>query len=549
MISVLTTLVLLALATMVGTAVAQSPGSESISRAQNKVALAATVNSRINYQGVLEENGVPVNGSRDMVFRFYTNDTCGGVAVYVSPMMAVAIADGFFDVDVDVPHGVFHGGGVWLAVEVDGTTMGCEEILPTPYALSLRPGATIVGEATGASLGDGIVNLENTAPAHAGSVTGLFARTATGSAVRAESDGVGVHAASVWQPAFVGETITGTAATLQSGAGYGLRVNTDGDDHWDHAGYFTANWGYGLYVTSTHNMAVRGEAGDTSALWQPVGSVGVVGIGESRGVYGSAGTGAGVSGISKGSQGVYGQSEGNDLTDAGVYGRGSGGPGVYGISYGGISGRSYGGYFYSQNYRGLYSSSDTGWWAGFFDNRGGSTEPGVYVDGTLTVTGSKSGYVVDVVQNAGDAPLETGHVVVIAGVAEPVLGEIPVVRVMKSAEAASMAVMGVVDQPFSSGEGEGSDGVAQPTARAALAATNSAIQPGDYASVVTLGAFKAIRVDGSYGAIQPGDLLVSSPTPGHAMRADAPAAGTVIGKALEAWEGGQGTIAVMLTLQ
>jgi hypothetical protein len=307
--------------------------------------------------------------------------------------------------------------------------------------------------------------------------------------------------------------------------------------------------GYGIYAASNENMGVRAEAGDTSGLWQPVGHVGVVGIGEARGVYGSGGSGAGVSGISRESYGVYGESEGTDLTDAGVYGVGQTGPGVYGRSYGDMSGLSYAAYFYSTNYRGLYASSDTGWWAGYFDNRGGSSAPGVYIDGTLSASGSKSGYVVDVAQNTGAEPLETGDVVVIVGVADPVMGEIPVVRVEKAAEAASGAVMGVVDQPFSSGDRDGGEDVPHPAADVARAALGTAVKEGEYVSVVTLGAFKAVCVDAAYGAVQPGDLLVSSPTPGCAMRSDAPAVGTVIGKALEAWEEGQGTIAVLVTLQ
>ncbi len=56
-----------------------------------------------------------------------------------------------------------------------------------------------------------------------------------------------------------------------------------------------------------------------------------------------------------------------------------------------------------------------------------------------------------------------------------------------------------------------------------------------------------VKVDASYGAIQVGDLLVASATPGHAMRADNPAPqGTVIGKALEAYASGQGTIMMMV---
>ena len=55
-----------------------------------------------------------------------------------------------------------------------------------------------------------------------------------------------------------------------------------------------------------------------------------------------------------------------------------------------------------------------------------------------------------------------------------------------------------------------------------------------------------VKVDAAYGAIQIGDLLVASATPGMAMRADNPAAGTVVGKALESFASGQGTIMMMV---
>ncbi len=57
------------------------------------------------------------------------------------------------------------------------------------------------------------------------------------------------------------------------------------------------------------------------------------------------------------------------------------------------------------------------------------------------------------------------------------------------------------------------------------------------------------KVDASYGAIRVGDLLATSPTTGRAMRADEPAAGTILGKALEPLASGTGTIRVLVTLR
>ncbi len=59
------------------------------------------------------------------------------------------------------------------------------------------------------------------------------------------------------------------------------------------------------------------------------------------------------------------------------------------------------------------------------------------------------------------------------------------------------------------------------------------------------------KVDASYAAIEVGDLLTTSPTPGHAMKADDPtrAFGAVIGKALRPLKEGRGLIPVLIALQ
>ena len=57
------------------------------------------------------------------------------------------------------------------------------------------------------------------------------------------------------------------------------------------------------------------------------------------------------------------------------------------------------------------------------------------------------------------------------------------------------------------------------------------------------------KVDASYGAVWTGNLLVTSPTPGHAMAQQAPLPGTVLGKALEPLEKGVGTIKVLVMLR
>ena len=59
------------------------------------------------------------------------------------------------------------------------------------------------------------------------------------------------------------------------------------------------------------------------------------------------------------------------------------------------------------------------------------------------------------------------------------------------------------------------------------------------------------KVDARYCAVEVGDLLTTSPSAGHAMKAADPlkAVGAVIGKALRPLRGGQGTIPILVALQ
>lgn len=59
------------------------------------------------------------------------------------------------------------------------------------------------------------------------------------------------------------------------------------------------------------------------------------------------------------------------------------------------------------------------------------------------------------------------------------------------------------------------------------------------------------KVDAQYGVIEPGDLLTTSPTTGHAMKASdtGRAFGAVLGKALGSWHEGQGLVPMLVVLQ
>lgn len=86
-------------------------------------------------------------------------------------------------------------------------------------------------------------------------------------------------------------------------------------------------------------------------------------------------------------------------------------------------------------------------------------------------------------------------------------------------------------------------GIATKDAGLLFGATN---EGRDAQVAVALSGIVRCKVDADFGAIEPGDLLVASSTPGHAMRREAPLPGTVVGKALEPLDAGTGTILVLV---
>ena len=105
----------------------------------------ADVASSFLYQGLLEENGTPVTGTRVMSFTLYEDPACSAPVGTPTTLPSVLVVDGVFNVEVAVDSGVMDGQARWIEVEVGGTSVGCQEIVPVPYALSLRPGAVVAG--------------------------------------------------------------------------------------------------------------------------------------------------------------------------------------------------------------------------------------------------------------------------------------------------------------------------------------------------------------------------------------------------------------------
>lgn len=297
----------------------------------------------------------------------------------------------------------------------------------------------------------------------------------------------------------------------------------------------------------------------------------------------SSGPGAAIVAISSTGDAVAGQVEspdksgvyGHSVEGFGVTGRSTNNIGVQGFGVTGVKGMSsvdheQGVMGEASGYdgSGVHGLANGQWGIGVWGKAQGQATWGVYcqgdlsVEGNMTVTGAKTGFMVDICMNDDGTSLECGEVVVISGVSEPVLGSIPVPLVRRVTDVNATGMIGVVDRlyqirsdsPYHSEARQKNSSKRGPDG---FLSEETTIAPGAYLSVVTLGAYQSIKVDASYGAINPGDLLASSPNPGYAMKAQLVNVagaefyrpGTIIGRALGSLESGQDTIPLFVSLQ
>ncbi len=320
-------------------------------QAQGPVTLSGAVGSTISYQGYLQESGSAVTGTRDMVFRFYSDAGCTSQVGAAVTRNDVQVTDGLFSVTLDVDAADFDGQALWLGVDVEGVRVVCQEILPAPYALSLRPNAIVAGDTSGSAFGDAVVNVDNTSPTRIGGSC-IYARSASHAAIYAEGGGGAVYAHSTWDYAIKGEVIAGTAGYFDSGSGIGVVGNTDSAEHYHYGGQFSANAGYGVLAESETNNAVRAEAGDVSGLSSGSGAVGVVARGYTGGVF-CAGNSYGLYGLTATNTAVLASSDSGVGLKAISYDNYA----VAGYDMGSEPGHGYGGYFQSSTGIGVYGES------------------------------------------------------------------------------------------------------------------------------------------------------------------------------------------------
>lgn len=491
------------------------------------------------YQGHLMDTNVSADGLYDLKFRLYDVSNGGTQQGTTIATEDVDVIDGYFTVELDFGTDVFGGDARWLEVGVrPGASTGSfttlsprTELTPMPYALyaASTGGILVPLEVNGSVVGPpgAVIKVTNTGSGHA------IVGSCSSSDVIGESHSAGV---------------------------YGEATNT-GQDEINYGGYFISKGGHGKGVFGgATGIAGRGVQGEATGI-------------NGRGVYGSATVTNGV--------GVYGVG-----SRAGIMGESTNGDGIKGESTAADKSGVYG---YNDNGVGVKgrSANSTGvvGWTGTSDGSGvlGRSEKGIGVtgmsDGNAGVkaetSSTNSEHAALVARNTGSGPaiyaesttngiaaIFVGNVQVKSRSTGAVIAELGegldyaegfnvsdrneicpgTVLIIDPDNPGKLAVSGKPYDRKVAGIVTGAKGLGS--------GVRLGITKFDYD--VALAGRVYCNVDATKAAVQPGDLLTTSATPGYAMKAGEymRAQGAILGKAMEKLEKGKkGQILVLVTLQ
>ncbi len=254
------------------------------------ITLAGAVASKISYQGRLTDaGGNPLDGNYNLVFQLWDHPEAGSQVSGDIVRNSVPVSNGLFTVDLDVPQDAFNGQALWLRIQVNGQWLSPrQELLPVPYALSLKPGA-----AMRASIYDGpVLEVENTDANPAGGGHAIVGKNASGY---------------TWRPAIYGENTGASAGVYGRSDGWHATVGWQAGNNPDHAGVYGYNGGAGPGVMGE---GPKGVYGRSSADY-----------GEGVHGHGSGSNTEGVLGTSDQNVGIYGISGGTSGNAFGVWGQ------------------------------------------------------------------------------------------------------------------------------------------------------------------------------------------------------------------------------------
>ncbi|MFK7801462.1 MAG: hypothetical protein AB8G95_07525 [Anaerolineae bacterium] len=395
----------------------------------------ATIEDAITHQGYLtDENGEPLDGKFVMRFQLY-NAALGGTLLWDSGNMSVSVVDGLFATNLEITEDIFNGEELWLAQTVEGELLSPrQEILPTPLAHSLRPGAIIKGTASAITNNYTLeVHLNNDSFAfNHGAIRG---QTTTGNAI-------------------FGLANNGRAIYGQTQDGFGV---------YGYDGGSNPNEGYGGYFYSTNGIGVYGYSGADRThpnIYAP-------------GVYGESNQGVG----------VYGRGDtSNSHTFFNEGGYFEGGKGLYARGTDAVIDGGYGARIFSTNYRGMLVQGSGPYYDSYFAGSGGISAAGVIDRSARSQT---------IVINAGATTINPGDLVSMVGIApSPDTGE-PILAVAKADSSNQQGVFGVAHQLVSVESIAFEDG----SEYVDFAPTTGVIKPESYLIIITEGLAPAVNLD------------------------------------------------------
>ena len=528
------------------------------------------------YQGKLVDDCCPATGLYDLTFKVF--DTAGpgggGQQGATLPLVAVPVTNGLFTVSLDFGSSVFTGARRWLQIDVRTnsamppasfvTLAPRTELTPTPYAIRASIATTVPdGSITAPKIPAGQVvkslngltdainlvaganvtltpsgnNLQIAAPGGSlslpyrgfGSASPLFALTNAAAGVAIWGESIGGNGRGIF-----GKGDYGVWGESASTGGRGLIGQVSSDSTavaviGNHTAYGnTGKLGTGsegVYGISAGVGGGNGVAGYNTAFFN---GVGVYGEHTQSGNYGSLGYpvrgvfGRAAQTDSVGVEGTHAPS-GNygylGTANYGVYGRGAADRYGVGADSDGPTGQAIRAVHTSSGNSGVLGTATH---AGLF--QGSVQVNGNLTTCVLTITGGCD--LAEPFQMSGEN-IPPGSVVII--------DEENPGHLKQATRAYDTRVAGIVS---------GANGV-----KPGIALHQEGVLEGGQNVALTGRVY--VKVDASFGAIKPGDLLTTSDTPGHAMKVtdSTKAQGAILGKAMTALREGTGMVLVLVSLQ
>ena len=502
----------------------------------------------MNFQGRLAKpDGTPVpDGNHSVVFSFYTAPM-GGSLLWAETDLITSRNGAFatlLGTHTALTDAIF-AGNIWLQIKIDGAAplTPMQQIVSSAYAF--KADTVPDGSITNIKIAAGTITADKFAAGagftlpYAGTVSSA---TTLFSVINSGPGGAGY---------FNGGGFNGLYAetTYSNGNGLYAQANTgttaygvEGVAQQGYGGYFFGG-AYGAYGSSGAGVGLYGNSSTNS---------GVVGVSNGGGGFaGVSGTdnnasGTGVAGYSTGSTGVYGAGAKYggyfvSSTADGVYGENGAGSGLtplFGYGYGvrgdsdnghgivGTSGTGFGVVASANSGYGLYASSVTGT-AGYFQ-------------GAVTINGIATAHKVNII--GGSDVAEPYRIAAFRGIA-PKAGMVVTIdpdrvgRMRVATKAYDRTVSGIIS---------GANGI-----EPGITLTQKGTVADGSLPVASMGRVWALCDANAGGAIRAGDLLTTSATPGHAMKAKNGnrASGAILGKAMSSLTQGRGLVLVLVTLQ